>query len=314
MTKENQHISISEYKDEHIYSIEIPPLLSEIPDKPKKLYAIGNKDILFDPSLKYLCIVGSRRYSAYGHDAVSELIRSLKGKPVAIVSGLALGIDSIAHKTALEVGLPCIAVPGSGLSRNILYPRTHLDLAERIVKEGGVLVSEFDNSMRATPWSFPMRNRIMAGLSHAVCVIEGEEDSGTLITARLALDYNRDVCALPGSIFSETSKGPLSLIKNGAYPICNSEDLHKMLHIQKELILHDDIQSHEEYIHEKTKSCSQEELHILGALKEPKTKQELLLETNIESSKLSIALYMLELRGLIFESCGAFHKIQKIDL
>ena len=105
-----------------------------------------------------------------------HIIQSLKGQPVAIISGLALGIDSIAHSTALEIGLPCIAIPGSGLDKDVLYPRTHLELAESILKHGGLLLSEFEPNTRASPWSFPMRNRIMAGLSHVVLIIEGEED------------------------------------------------------------------------------------------------------------------------------------------
>lgn len=300
--------------DRDIKVIDLPPLLREIADPPKRLFAKGNDTLLFDPALKYICIVGSRRHTSYGYDAVRHIIDSLKGLPVAIVSGLALGIDSLAHKTAINIGIPCVAVPGSGLNKDVLYPRTHTKLAEDIVKNGGVLVSEFDPDMRATPWSFPMRNRIMAGLSHVVVVIEGEEDSGTLITARLALDYNRDVCAIPGSIFSETSKGPLSLIKNGAIPICDPSDLHKILGIKSDLILEDAPLLGEEYIHEKTLNCSEEEQKILAALTEPKTRDELLAELDIDLVKLQISISMLEIRGLIIEEYGYVKKIKSIYL
>lgn len=297
-----------------IQNIDLPYLLRQISDPPKKLYSLGNTDLLNDPTIKFLCVVGSRRYTSYGHDAVRQIIQSLKGQPVAIVSGLALGIDAIAHTTALEVGLPCIAVPGSGLGKDVLYPRTHLDLAESILRNGGVLLSEYESDFRASPWSFPMRNRIMAGLSHAVLIIEGEEDSGTLITARLALDYNRDVCALPGSIFSEASKGPLILIKAGASPICSPSDLHKLLGLKTDLILEDAPEKAEEYIHEKTQNCSDEEKLIASKLNEPKTREELLVETGLEISKLQISISMLEIRGLIIEEYGYVRKVKSIHI
>lgn len=298
----------------NIEVIPLPHLLRQISDPPKRLFALGNTPLFDDPSLKFLCIVGSRRYSSYGHDAVRQIIQSLKGQPVAIVSGLALGIDSIAHAAALEIDLPCIAVPGSGLSKEVLYPRTHLDLAESILKKGGILVSEFEPDFRASPWSFPMRNRIMAGLSHVVLVIEGEEDSGTLITARLALDYNRDVCALPGSIFSETSKGPLMLIKGGAVPICTPGDLHRLLGLKTDLILEDAPEKAEEYIREKVQNCSDEERLIMSKLNEPKTRDELLTETGLELTKLQISISMLEIRGLLIEEYGYIRRVKSIHI
>lgn len=306
----SQYIELSK----NIDTIALPPLLRQISDPPKRLFALGNASIFDDPSLKYLCIVGSRRYSSYGYDAVRQIIQSLKGQPVVIVSGLALGIDSIAHTAALEAGLPCLAVPGSGLGKDVLYPRTHLSLAESILQKGGLLVSEFEPDMRATPWSFPMRNRIMAGLSHVVLVIEGEEDSGTLITARLALDYNRDVCALPGSIFSETSKGPLMLIKGGAVPICTPDDLHRLLGLKTDLILEDAPEKAEEYIREKIQNCSDEEKLIMSKLGEAKTREELLAQTGIELTKLQISISMLEIRGLIIEEYGCVRRVRSIHI
>ncbi|MCF7865162.1 MAG: DNA-processing protein DprA [Candidatus Pacebacteria bacterium] len=309
-TNNSQYIELSK----KITNIPLPYLLGQISDPPKKLFALGNTSLFDDSSIKFLCIVGSRRYSSYGYDAVRQIIQSLKGHPVAIVSGLALGIDSIAHTTALEIGLPCIAVPGSGLNKDVLYPRTHLGLAESILKNGGTLLSEFEPEFRASPWSFPMRNRIMAGLSHVVLVIEGEEDSGTLITARLALDYNRDVCALPGSIFSETSKGPLTLIKGGAVPICTPEDLHKLLGLKTDLVLEDAPEKAEEYIREKIDRCSDEEKNIMSKLNEPKSREELLAETGIELSKLQISISMLEIRGLVTEEYGYVRKVRSIHI
>ncbi|HEY1037314.1 MAG TPA: DNA-processing protein DprA [Candidatus Paceibacterota bacterium] len=206
-------------------------LLDQIPDKPNKVHLAGDPTLLNDKSLKFLCVIGSRKHTLYGREACETLIRSLASSKVAIVSGLALGIDGLAHEVALDVGLPCIAVPGSAIDQASLYPRSHTDLAERIVKNGGLILSELEPGTKASPWSFPMRNRIMAGLSHAVLIIEGEEDSGTLITARLALEYNRDVLAIPGPIFSPASRGPLNLIKGGAVPICSPSDLKAALGI-----------------------------------------------------------------------------------
>src|SRR3989344_5297892 len=149
-----------------------PPQLLEIPQPPKELF-----------------IVGSRKYTTYGKEACEKLIEGLRGYPIVIVSGLALGIDSIAHKKALDVGLTTIAFPGSGLDPKVLYPATNAHLAERIVEAGGAVISEFEPDFRATPWSFPQRNRLMAGISDAVLVIEAEQKSGTLITSRLATEY-----------------------------------------------------------------------------------------------------------------------------
>jgi DNA processing protein len=144
-----------------------------------------------------------------------------------------------------------------------------------------------------------MRNRIMAGLSHAVLIIEGEEDSGTLITARLALEYNRDVLAVPGSIFSPSSRGPLNLIKKGAIPICSADDLLEALDLQNPLNLQDETKQEEQY-----SRCSPEEHEVLEALSEPQSREELLSKINFDVSKLQVVLSMLELRGLITEECG----------
>jgi len=277
----------------------LPRLLNEMPDKPKGLYVVGNEELLHRPDLTYICIIGSRKYTQYGLDACRELIAGLRGKAVAIVSGLALGIDGIAHRTALEAGIPCIAVPGSGLDPDVLYPRSHVELARDIVDAGGVLVSEFEPGFRATPWAFPMRNRIMAGLSHAVLIIEGEEDSGTLITARLALEYDRGVLAVPGSIFSSASLGPLNLIKKGAVPICCVRDLLDALNLKEDLILHDEAAEHEKY-----RQCSKEELLIIQSLKEPQSRDALLNLTGLELSRMLVLLSTLEIRGLIVEEFG----------
>lgn len=206
---------------------DIPRLIRMIPDPPDHLWIEGN---LPDPDIyRYLCIIGARRHSAYGRQAVEELIGGLAGHNICIVSGLAFGIDSIAHRAALDAGLPTIAFPGSGLDRSVLYPQTHLELAEDILSAGGALVSEFEPLIACQVWTFPQRNRLMAAISHATLIIEASESSGTLITARLALDYNRDVLALPGQIFSPLTYGPHRLIRDGAIPITSSDDILEAL-------------------------------------------------------------------------------------
>ena len=199
-----------------------PKLLSEINDPPDELFLIG--EMPSDDHI-FLAVVGSRKFTSYGKQAAEQIIAGLKGFPIVIVSGLAIGIDSIAHNAALNAGLTTIAIPGSGLNDDILYPASNRLLAKKIIERGGALLSPFKPDFKATQWSFPARNRIMAGISKAVLIIEAEEKSGTLITARLALDYNRDVYAIPGSIFSPTSRGTNSLIADGAMPVTKSEDI-----------------------------------------------------------------------------------------
>ncbi|MEK7582055.1 MAG: DNA-processing protein DprA [Patescibacteria group bacterium] len=271
------------------------PALLEIPEPPEKLYYRGtlskNETIL-------LAVVGSRKYSSYGKDVCEYIIKGLRGYDIAIVSGLALGIDSIAHRAALDAGLTTIAVPGSGLSDEVLYPREHFFLAKEIMEKGGALVSEFEPDFRATPYSFPQRNRIMAGLSKAVLIIEAEERSGTLITARLALDYGRDVFTVPGSIFSENARGAHWLIRQGATPITSASDLLSELGIEtetaKESILPNDL--------------APEEMAILELLKEPLTRGEIIEKTEMQTEKLNGTLSILEIKELIKEEGGRFRR------
>src|SRR3989344_5704329 len=142
---------------------EFPPLLREISDPPKRLHLRGKM-----PSTdhKWLAVVGSRAMTTYGKQAVRHLIEGLRGYPIVVVSGLAYGVDAEAHKAALAAGLTTVAVPGSGLDWNALYPRANVGLAREILKAGGALVSEFKPEQKATDYTFPQRNRIMAGLSH----------------------------------------------------------------------------------------------------------------------------------------------------
>jgi len=285
---------------DNIYKLQpeqFPKPLLEIPQPPKVLYAKGK---LPDPKMIYLAVVGSRSYTSYGRDICEKLIRGLKGYPIVIVSGLALGIDSIAHKTALEVGLTTISFPGSGLNDNVLYPRTNIRLAKEIINNGGCLISEFEPNFIATLYSFPQRNRLMAGISKAVLIIEAEEKSGTLITARMALDYNRDVLAVPGSAFSSNSNGTNRLIKQGATPITCSEDILDTLGFKIEKETQSD--------KEKYADCSKEEMTIINILREPMERDDLVRESGMDISKANALLSIMEIKDLIREELGEIRK------
>jgi len=271
------------------------PSLLEIPKPPKQIYYRGK---LPDKETILLSVVGSRKYSSYGKDVCEHIIKGLRGYNITIVSGLALGIDSIAHRAALDAGLSTIAVPGSGISDEVIYPRQHFFLAKEIMEKGGALLSEFEPNFRATLYSFPQRNRILAGLSKAVLVIEAEEKSGVLITARLALDYGRDVFVVPGSIFSENTKGAHWLIRQGATPITSALDLLSELGIGVE-------KTQKSFLGE---DMAAEEKAIMEILKQPLTRGEIIESVDIQPEKLNSTLSMLEIKGLIKEEGGYFRR------
>lgn len=277
---------------------EIPEMLQEISDPPTQLYLQGK---LPDSQSKLLCVVGSRKYTPYGKEVCEKLIAGLRGYNITIVSGLALGIDGIAHRAALEAGLKTIAVPGSGLDESILYPSTHKGLAEKILENGGALLSEFEPKFRATAYSFPQRNRIMAGLSHATLVIEAEIKSGTLITSKYATEYNRDVFTVPGSIFSKNSEGPNMLLRIGATPIRSSEDILEALGFK--------IDKTPQNLEFKYSDCSDEELLVIKILKEPLPKDELIRALKMPISQANAVISIMEIKGLIKESLGEIRLI-----
>lgn len=270
-----------------------PELLKEISDPPKELYLRGT--LPSAEGLKYLCVVGSRRYTSYGKQVCETLIEGLSGYPIVIVSGLALGIDGIAHSAALRAGLTTIAVPGSGLGAQVLYPRNHVPLAQQILQAGGALLSEFPPDFKATPWSFPQRNRIMASMSHATLLIEAGEKSGTLITARLASEYNRDVLVVPGSIFSATHKGSHQFLRLGATPITSSADILDALDVN----LQPKTDNQQRF-----KDLSPEEQKVLELLREPLSRDELIRALDMPTHQANILLSAMELKGFITEELG----------
>lgn len=272
-----------------------PKALNEIPHPPKKLYVVGDVP---DDSYFFLTIVGSRKYTAYGKSVCEEIINGLKGYPIVIVSGLAMGIDTLAHECAMKAGLKTIAFPGSGLSKEVLYPRSNMNLAKRIVENGGCVISEFEPDVKAARWTFPQRNRLMAGISQAVLIIEAEEKSGTLITSKLAIDYNKEVMTVPGNIFSETSKGPHMLLRLGATPVTSYKDILTSFGLEEK----DPAETID------TSDLSEYEIKVLQILRSPKTKDDLLGELGLPIQEANTLLSILEIKGLIKEELGEFRR------
>lgn len=276
-----------------LFKDKLPKKLREIPEPPKHLYMRGEP---WNSDHKFLCIVGSRSYTQYGKQALEKLMAGLAGFPITIVSGLAMGIDAMAHQEAMKYGLGVIAIPGSGVSDAVLYPATNRKLAQEILDYGGCIVSEFDPNQTSMVHMFPRRNRIMAAMSDAVLVIEAEIKSGTLITARLATEYGRDVLTIPGSIFSITSEGPHMLMTLGATPIRTSKDILDALHIAT-------LESPQmrEHIYE---CLLDEEKDIIDLLREPLKKEELIERLQKPTADILGTLMMLEIKGLVKEEYG----------
>lgn len=269
---------------------DFPLLLREVPDAPKHLYVRGKL-----PGEEYapLAVVGSRRMSAYGKHACEKLIMELRGYPVAIISGLAIGLDSVAHEAALSAGLPTVAVMPSGLDDGVLYPARHRPLARRILAEGGALISEYGPREQPARWTFLARNRIMAGLARAALILEASEKSGSLVTARLALEYNRDVLAVPHPLGSETGAGGNALIRQGAALIRSGADILEALGIRIE-----------EASPQMRLDLNEDEQKVYDALSEARERGELSHLCALPQQRLNVALSLLLIKGAVRETLG----------
>jgi DNA processing protein len=282
----------------------IPTLQREDPRFPQHL-----RNILEPPELLYyraesddalaslfarpmIAIVGTRRMTAYGKSVIRQIVPALVRAGCVIVSGLALGCDGEAHRACLEAHGGTIAVLGSGIDDDSIYPRNHFRLAEEILAHGGAVISEYPAGTPSYPGNFPIRNRIIAGLCAATIVIEAEIKSGSLITAKFALEFGREVFAVPGPIHAPYSSGTNYLIQHGAHLLTSPWDVLERLGI-------------EERNHEKTAPPSSP---LLKFLSEPRDFDALIAGTKLAPSELMTQLTMLEIDGLILREGACWMK------
>jgi len=272
-----------------------PQTLKEIKNPPFVLYGKGDPSILSVHSGPSVGVVGARKTTEYGREVTKLLTTELVLSGFTIVSGLALGVDAISHLTALENKGKTIAVLGCGV--DCCNPRENQSIYDEILESGNCIISEFPLGMNPTQWTFPARNRIIAGLSQAILVTEGAEDSGSLITAEFALKFGRKVFAVPGPITSQMSKGPYKLIAKGAKLVTSAEDILKELKLQN--------QNSKFQINSKSKITdkkgdTKEENIILKLLEsEPLHFDEIVKRAKFKPSKLSGILSLMEIKGLV---------------
>lgn len=276
------------------FSSEYPEKLACIPDAPYFLFCKGDTSLL---NQKAIAIVGSRVPSKYGMIVTDRFSETLAKSGIVIVSGLAYGVDSIAHRKALDVNGKTIAVLGSGF--NNIYPSAHQDLAN-IIASKGLLISEYCPSMKATKYSFPQRNRIIAGLSDGVLITEASIKSGTIHTKDFALDYGKDVFAVPGNINSEKSELPNDIIKSGqGYAVTSPEDILEKVDFK--------VQNYKKV---ETVQLSIEEQTILNLLSDGDKDTDFLSKNcNFNVNILLSYLTTLEIRGIIKRLPGGFYSL-----
>lgn len=278
-------ITIALCGDERSY----PALLTAIPDPPDVLFYQGT---LFAQEEKAVAIIGSRRETRYGRQQAFNIARDLARQGVTIVSGLARGIDTAAHKGALEGGGRTIAVLGSGLSR--MYPEENRELAAQIISSGGAVITELPPTAEPLAYRFPIRNRIVSGLCQALLVVEAREKSGTLITVNHALEQGREVFALPGAVDAPGSAVPHRMIRDGA-TMCTCaadllEDMGWMAPAGRTVA--------QTSIFELTEDPLQQKI-LESLVVEARDSEELLEETGLDMAELNIQLTLLEMEGLI---------------
>ena len=261
--------------------------LASIAKVPNTLYYCGE---LPSTPVKSVAIVGSRKPTPYGKSVTEKIVHALAEHNVPIISGLALGIDSIAHKAALKFNTPTIAVMARGL--NGIYPASHFSLSREIVKAGGALISTYPADMPAQPYHFLERNRIISGLSSIVIVTEAAVKSGTLNTASHALEQGKDVFAVPGNITSPMSAGCNRLIRQGAQPLIDTSDILSALGIKSQ-------KTTPQIPVRKNKT---EQLIINAILAGAKDTNQIINATNISPSSIFVTLSTLEIAGIIESS------------
>lgn len=268
-----------------------PQYLKEISNPPLKLYYKGNLNLLKEERL--IAVVGTRNPSSYGKLSCEYMVKKMTEANITIVSGFAKGIDSIAHRASLLTGGKTIAVIASGL--DIVYPASNLNLY-REIEEKGLILSEYEEGVKPFKSNFPQRNRIIAGLSKGTIVVESKDRGGSLITANLALDFNRDVYAVPGDIFSEYSKGCNNLIRDSkAKSLSNINELLEDYSWEIENKINNN-------------KYTQNQILILNSLSSEKNLDNILIETKIEPTEILAELMALEIMGIIKSIAGGRYK------
>jgi DNA processing protein len=269
-----------------------PPLLAQLHDPPGRLWLRGGPaDVLARPAV---AVVGARSCSAYGAHVARTLARELAAAGLVVVSGLARGIDGEAHRGALDAGGATVAVLGCGIDRD--YPARHAELARRLVEAGGLIVSEYEAGVEPAPWRFPARNRIISGLALATVVVEARERSGALITADFALELGREVFAVPGEITSSLAAGTNRLIRQGAAPLLELDDVLDAIGVTAPSIAAAPAVGLGE--------AARRVLELVAA--EPRAPDQLVRSTGLDAATIAGALVELELAGAALESDGLY--------
>jgi DNA processing protein len=279
-----------------------PQLLREIYDPPPLLYVKGNVELLNNHAI---AIVGTRRPTPYGNQMAERLARDLAARGLAIVSGLARGIDATAHKGALSSAAgSTVGVLGCGI--DVIYPKENRKIFGEI-EQRGAIISEFPMGTFPAPQNFPIRNRIIAGMARGVVVVEGQQYSGSLITARLAMESSREVFAVPGNATQPASFGPNQLIKQGAKLVTGWEDVVEELPtpIRAELVPVETTDGEQRAsLVEESLAPPEKTLYALLAVDSSKQVDELVEQSKMSSSEVLAALFQLEMKGLVQQLPG----------
>jgi len=281
------HLSSHQIEAIGISEPSYPEYLRTIFDPPLCLFIRGEHPTFNNP----IAFVGARNATPYGKQATEEIIRAFASHEIEIISGLAFGIDACAHEIALKYGLRTYAVLGSGVDPASVFPGSNRNLSERIISAHGALISEYPPGTLPTKYSFPLRNRIIAGLARGIVIVEATADSGSLITANYALDNAREVFAVPGNIFSPSSIGTNDLLKAGAHPCTKASDILETLSIRTIL------QQKKMDLPNNTDPIDSKILAVLSKL--PKNINKIVVETDLPVATVGTHLTILELQGAI---------------
>ncbi len=274
---------------------EYPETLKEIHNPPYLLYYRGA--IKDERDAQAIAIVGTRKITTYGSRVTEDISRGLTNRNCSIVSGLALGVDSVAHTACLASGGRTIAVLANGLES--VYPTSHTQLANRIISSGGLILSEFPIGTKSFKSNFPQRNRIISGLAMGTLIVEAAEKSGSLITAKHALEQNREVFAVPGSVFSATSSGPHLLISQGATLVTSADDIIASLNMQQSTNIYARKEkTPDDPLHEEIYS-------LIG--NEPIHTDDIVKQSKLDARKIHSILVTMELKGYLKDVGGGHY-------